>query len=89
MVTLGSPDTGTTILFFGRLADQVGRQCKVLLPAGGCTIGDLRHRLGQQDGYAALAEGTVLASADQRIVPDDHLVRSGQEIAFFSPLSGG
>ena len=89
MVSLKSPDGGTTIFFFGRLAEQVGSECKVLLPPAGCTIADLRDRLSRQDGYGALAEGKILASADQRIVPDDHLVRAGQEIAFFSPLSGG
>lgn len=81
----------TRIFFFGRLGDQFGRELEIELPAAGCTVGELRARLGGRDPSAAeaLLQPCVKACVDQAIVPDSALVRPGQEIAFLPPLSGG
>jgi len=80
----------TRLLFFGRLAEQVGREREVDIPAEGCTIGALRSKLADDPELEMLAPGRgMLASIDQQVVQDEAHVRSGQEIAFFSPLSGG
>lgn len=81
----------TRILFFGSLAERLGRQIEVELPAQGCTVAELRQLVVQQDQAAgsALLEPGVRASADQAMVRDDDLVRPGQEISFFPILSGG
>lgn len=76
----------TKILFFGRLAEQIGRERAVDVPAGGCTIGELRALIGEE---ALTAGAGALASVDRKIVGDDARVMPGQEIAFFSALSGG
>lgn len=88
-------DTGrnnvATILFFGRLGDQFGREIDIDLPGGGCTIGALRALLIERlDGAdETLGQRSVKACVDQEIVSDDAFVRAGQEIAFLPPLSGG
>ena len=80
----------TRILFFGRLAEQIGREREVDIPDDGCTIGDLRRRLIHDPDLQILAPGGgMLASVDQQLVQDDAPIKPGQEIAFFSPLSGG
>jgi molybdopterin synthase sulfur carrier subunit len=80
----------TRILFFGRLAEQIGRECEIDIPDQGCTIGELRTRLAQDPDWQILAPGSgMLASVDQQIAQDEAPVKPGQEIAFFSPLSGG
>jgi molybdopterin synthase sulfur carrier subunit len=79
------------LLFFGRIADQLGRERELDVPAEGCSIGELRNLLARSDPVAAdlLAGGRILASVDQAMAGDEQHVRPGQEVAFFSPLSGG
>jgi molybdopterin converting factor small subunit len=81
----------TRLLFFGALGDALGRERDVDLPPGGCSIAALRERLRAGDAAAAsaMAGRTILASIDQQIVGDEAIARPGQEIAFFTPLSGG
>ncbi len=71
-----------TVLFFGKVADQFGRQRQVELPAGGCTVADLRRLLG-------LSQPGVRASIDRQIVGEAAVVGPGAEVAFFSLFSGG
>ncbi|HJQ15585.1 MAG TPA: MoaD/ThiS family protein [Allosphingosinicella sp.] len=81
----------TKVLFFGRLAEALGKERIVALPAGGCTVGELKRLIGRGDPAAAeaLGDGSILAAVDQAIVADDTHVPAGSEIAFLSPLSGG
>ena len=80
----------TRIFFFGRLAEQIGREREVEISDAGCTIGALRQLLAKDPELEILAPGGgMLVSVDQQIVQDDVRVKQGQEIAFFSPLSGG
>lgn len=82
-------DVTTTVLFFGRLAEQLGRECEVAIPKDGCSVAELRRRLTQQAQVPGELSRTMLAAVDQEMAADELFVRPGQEIAFFSPLSGG
>ncbi len=84
-------ETSTRILFFGSLAELIGRERFVALPAGTITIGELRERIGKIDPSFALALSRpgVSASVDSVVVPADAPVRPGQEVAFFPLVSGG
>jgi molybdopterin synthase sulfur carrier subunit len=81
----------TRVLFFGRPADRLGPGIEVEVPPGGCTVAELRARLiARGEAFAeALDRPDVRASVDVRIVDDSAPVRPGQEVAFFSPFSGG
>ena len=81
----------TVILLFGSLAERCGGRLQLDLPAGGCTVSELRTLLGTSDRTlaAALLQPGTRASADQQLVRDEELVFPGQEIAFFPILSGG
>lgn len=79
----------TTILFFGRLADRLGRE-RALASLEATTLGDLRRRLAAADPAAEiLLEPGVRASIDREIASDEAAIRPGQEIAFFPVFSGG
>ena len=79
------------ILFFGRPADHFGAEQQLDLPGGGATVADLRRRLAATDDRAAelMLRPDVRASVDAVVVPEDTLVRAGEEVAFFSIFSGG
>lgn len=81
----------TRILFFGRVAERLGAECQLDLPATGTSMGEVRHLLAARDETAAdaLLRTDVRASLDQVVVGDDVQVRPDQEIAFFSIFSGG
>lgn len=81
----------TQILFFGSLAERLGRDMRVDLPAQGCTVAELRHMLVERGVAfaAALDQPGIRASADDSVVRDDQIVRPGQEVSFFPILSGG
>lgn len=79
------------ILFFGQLADQIGREREVDVPADGCTVAELRRLLSASDARLAhlLGRPGIRAAVDREIALEDALVSPTQEVAFFSPVSGG
>jgi len=77
------------VLFFGKVADDVGRTRRVELPAGGCTIAELRRLLAETSGADILLKPGVRASIDRQVVDETALVKPGAEVAFFSLFSGG
>jgi molybdopterin synthase sulfur carrier subunit len=79
------------VLFFGRVADALGREVEVATPVGGCSLAELRERLGAlgEAARAALARCDVRAAVDQVIADDSCWVSPRQEVAFFSMFSGG
>tara|TARA_R110000782_G_scaffold39381_1_gene91506 strand:+ start:1564 stop:1824 length:261 start_codon:yes stop_codon:yes gene_type:complete len=81
----------TRILFFGRVAERLGADCRLDLPEGGATLGEIRHLLASRDEVSAdaLLRLDVRTSLDQVVVGDEVRARPDQEIAFFSIFSGG
>jgi molybdopterin converting factor small subunit len=73
------------VLFFGRVADQLGRERQVELPAAGCTIAELRRLIAAD----VLGLPGIRASIDRQVVGEDAFIRPGAEVAFFSVFSGG
>jgi sulfur-carrier protein len=79
------------ILFFGKLAERVGRVVEHDVDAGGCTVAELRRSLAAALPEIAdtLGRSSTRACVDQQMVGEDASVRPGQEVAFLPPLSGG
>ncbi|XTZ37157.1 molybdopterin synthase sulfur carrier subunit [Salmonella enterica] len=78
------------ILFFAQVRELVGRdsmECSADLP----TVEALRQHLAAQgDRWAlALEDGKLLAAVNQTLVSFDHPLHSGDEVAFFPPVTGG
>ena len=79
----------TRVLFFGRVAEAMGRELQVEVPVAGCTIADLRRMIADQTGMDVLLQKGVRASVDKQVAGEDARVLPGSEVAFFSVFSGG
>jgi sulfur-carrier protein len=75
--------TMAKIAFYGKLAERIGREIEIDLPAEGCTIAALRARFDRLD------RATVRACVNDETVDEDHVVRAGDRVDFLPPLSGG
>lgn len=80
----------TKVLFFGSLTDLFGRERAVELPPAGVRVAALRDLVARSPEEAqALSAPGIRAAVDQELTAPDAIVRQGQEVAFFSPVSGG
>ncbi|MCP5364624.1 MAG: molybdopterin converting factor subunit 1 [Hyphomicrobiales bacterium] len=81
------------ILYFAWVRETVGRaEEEIELPLGVTTVAGLIDWLcARGDGAAtAFADLSVIRVAvNQEHVGVDHLLRSGDEVAFFPPVTGG
>lgn len=78
------------VLFFAQTRELVGTD-EIQLEGQFATIEEIRHHLASQGGKwdLALEAGKLLAAVNQSIVSLDHPVVSGDEVAFFPPVTGG
>jgi molybdopterin converting factor small subunit len=78
------------VLFYGRLADLVGRELEVDGPAS-CSIAELRQRLSANHPNAqqTLDDGRVRACVGNALVDDHFIVTASDSIEFLPPVSGG
>jgi len=78
------------ILFYGRLAEAIGRELDLDVQAPS-SIADIRERLAIEYPAAAssLRNGRALTCIDGTLVGDDHRVAADERVEFLAPLSGG
>lgn len=78
------------ILFFAQTRELVGLE-RLELPARFNTAEQVRQHLAEQGERWALAleKGKLLVAVNQTLVPLDSVVKAGDEIAFFPPVTGG
>jgi molybdopterin converting factor small subunit len=81
--------TRVKILFFGKVAEAIGREVELDIPEAGCTVRELRSRLTVNAGTDVLLKPGVRASIDRQVAGEDAWVAPGAEVAFFSVFSGG
>lgn len=79
-----------TLSFHGEIADRMGRERRLALAAEAACVGEVRAELARRDEAAsALLDPRIRAAVDAEVVDDAAPVRSGQQIMFFSVVSGG
>lgn len=78
------------ILFYGKLADALGRQMEVDVP-GSCSVHELRDHVAElrPPAASALRDKRVRACIGDSIVLDSHVVGPADEVEFIPPVSGG
>nr|WP_314264737.1 molybdopterin synthase sulfur carrier subunit [uncultured Moellerella sp.] len=78
------------VLFFAQVRELVGTD-KLELDAIYSDVESLRQALCTRgDRWAlALEAGKLLSAVNQSFVAGDHPVKSGDEVAFFPPVTGG
>ncbi|MCX9156679.1 molybdopterin converting factor subunit 1 [Niveibacterium sp. 24ML] len=80
------------VLFFASLREALGvGEISVDLAPAGSSVGAVREALAARGGdWAALGPGrAVRAAVNQDMVPASHVLRDGDELAFFPPVTGG
>ncbi|HEY1934039.1 MAG TPA: molybdopterin converting factor subunit 1 [Acetobacteraceae bacterium] len=87
------PDTPVTVLYFAWLRERVGTaQEDLTLPPGVRTVADLVEHLAAGDARHAAAfanRRAVRCAVNQEFAPVTTLLRAGDEVAFFPPVTGG
>jgi len=81
------------VLYFAALREQLGTPGEEIeLPAGVGTVAALRSHLRGRGGAweLALADGKLIRSAvNQDMAPPMAALKTGDEVAFFPPVTGG
>ena len=72
------------ILFFGAIGDLFGREREVETEA--TSVAELRRLLSEE--HEAIASPAIRSAFGQQAAEQGTPVRPGDEVAFFSPLSG-
>ena len=77
------------VLFFATLRDRAGTREERLDLLEGATVGDLRVALSQRMPAIQAPLATAVASVNREFSAVDAVLRDGDEVAFFPPVSGG
>jgi len=78
-----------TVLFFGRLKELVGHAEEPLEVGEGTTIEQLFALYTSRHSELGKYRSSVVASCNQEFAAWDTPLRSGDEVAFLPPVSGG
>jgi molybdopterin synthase catalytic subunit len=77
------------VKFFASLRERLGIAEAELECEDGASVGTLRRRLGERYRQPGAFATTLLVSVNWEPVGEDHLLRTGDEVAFLPPMSGG
>ncbi len=80
------------ILFFARLREQLGvGELEMSATEAGATVEELRGRLQArgEDWSRALGADNLLCAVNQQQARGSDAISSGDEVAFFPPVTGG
>ncbi|AHJ74657.1 molybdopterin synthase sulfur carrier subunit [Kosakonia sacchari] len=78
------------VLFFAQVRELVGCDSTTIDTVFPSVEALRQHLTAQGDRWAlALEEGKLLAAVNQTLVSFDHPLQSGDEVAFFPPVTGG
>jgi molybdopterin synthase sulfur carrier subunit len=81
------------VLYFARLREQVGRDRESMpLPPGVVTLGDLTaHLCTRGNAWADVFGGgqRVMMAVNQEVARRETVLRDGDEVAYFPPVTGG
>jgi molybdopterin synthase sulfur carrier subunit len=77
------------VLFFGRLKEIAGRAEEAIEAVDGATIEQLFSRYVTRLPELARYRSSLVASRNQEFAAWDTPLRSGDEVAFLPPVSGG
>ena len=79
------------MFFFAALREQLGCDSIELDEANLSTIADIKaHLAARDDNWQSLfANAALLSAVNHDMVANDHPVKTGDEVAFFPPVTGG
>jgi len=81
------------VLYFARLKESLNySEEEIAIPAGVSTVAHLMSHLAQRgDAWASLFAGkqVVRAAINHELVSNSTVIKDGDEVAFFPPVTGG
>ncbi len=81
------------VLYFARLKESLNYSTEDMdLPVGVKTIAQLKDHLAKRgEAWVALFNGqqSIRAAINHALVENDAIIKSGDEVAFFPPVTGG
>ena len=83
----GSVPLSLRILFFGATAEIAGAHMRQIEITPPCTASELIDRIVAD--HPGLRRHRLFFSVDQEYVPDDVILKDGDELAIFTAVSGG
>lgn len=83
------PEITLRVLFFGAARDAVGSEQIELTCAENCTAGDALRRLLSDHPELTRFGSSLLLAVNQEYANRDRVLRDGDELALFPPVSGG
>lgn len=77
------------VLFFARLKDEIGKsEIQVHEHSAGQTVAQLQQQLIDQ-GLTALNDSSIRVALNQSFCETHAVIKTGDEIAFMPPVTGG
>lgn len=79
------------VLYFGRLSEQLKcREESLVLPNAEIEVRQLRDLLIARGGqWTALNDSRIRVAVNQAIAAPEDIIDTGDEVAFFPPVTGG
>jgi molybdopterin synthase sulfur carrier subunit len=79
------------ILFFGALRERVQQDSLNLPLTTSCSVEELQHQLCfHSPAFAeSFTSANLLCAVNQKLTKKDQMIQSGDEVAFFPPVTGG
>ncbi|MEK9711163.1 MAG: MoaD/ThiS family protein [Thalassolituus sp.] len=79
------------ILFFAKIKDEIGKDFFDIKAEPPMTVSEVRNSLISEfsDHENILKSGYALCAVNQQISNEDTAIQSGDEVAFFPPVTGG
>ena len=81
------------VLFFASIREQLGtRELSLTLAGKDSTVSSLRQQIIDLRGEVwsdVLCADNVVIAVNQQVVDDQYVLRDGDELAFFPPVTGG
>jgi molybdopterin synthase sulfur carrier subunit len=79
-----------TVLYFAWLRERTGLSEEVFsLPAGSTTVADLIGLLAERHTAAFQNRRAIRCAVNQEFADPSTVLRAGDEVAFFPPVTGG
>lgn len=81
-----------TVLFFAKVREDLGVDRLRIAVDKAATLGELKYRLIEQHGGRwgqVLGASNLVQAVNHDVAKDQHTLSSGDEVAFFPPVTGG
>jgi molybdopterin synthase sulfur carrier subunit len=79
------------VIFFAALREQLGCEGTEVSANNASTVAGVKDALGSQnkEWQTYLTNNSLLCAVNHQMVNEDCLVKAGDEVAFFPPVTGG